>query len=53
MSPYNSQSAGELNISGTFLRDAAEVMSSHLNYIVNLSLKSANVPDDFKRKHKV
>ena len=43
-----SKSAGEDNISGKFLRDAAEVISSPLIYIMNLSLKSATVPDDFK-----
>ena len=42
-----SKSAGEDNISGKFLRDAAEVISSPLTYIMNLSLKSATVPDDF------
>ena len=40
--------AGEDNISCKFLRDAAEVISSPLTYIMNLSLKSATVPDDFK-----
>ena len=43
-----SKSAGEDKISGKFLRDAAEVISSPLTYIMNLSLKSATVPDDFK-----
>ena len=43
-----STSAGEDKISGKFLRDAAEVISSPLTYIMNLSLKSATVPDDFK-----
>ncbi len=43
-----SKSAGEDKISGKFLRDAAEVISLHLTYIVNLSLKSVTVPDDFK-----
>ena len=43
-----SKSAGEDKISGIFLRDAAEVIASHLTYIMNLSLKSATVPDDFK-----
>ena len=43
-----SKSAGEDTISGKFLRDAAEVISSPLTYIMNLSLKSATVPDDFK-----
>ena len=36
-----SKSAGEDKISGQFLRDAAEVISSPLTYIMNLSLKSA------------
>ena len=43
-----SKSAGEDKISGQFLGDAAEVISSPLTYIMNLSLKSATVPDDFK-----
>ena len=43
-----SKSAGEDEISGKFLRDAAEVISSHLTYIMNLSLNNATVPDDFK-----
>ena len=43
-----SKSAGEDRISGKFLRDAAEVISSPLTYIMNVSLKSATVPDDFK-----
>ena len=43
-----SKSAGEDKISGKFHRDAAEVISLHLTYIVNLSLKSVTVPDDFK-----
>ena len=43
-----SKSAGEDKKSGKFLRDAAEVISSPLTYIMNLSLKSATVPDDFK-----
>ena len=43
-----SKSAGEDKISGKFLRDAAEVIASPLSYIMNLSLKSAIVPDDFK-----
>ena len=42
------KSVGEDKISGKFLRDAAEVISSPITYIVNLSLKSATVPDDFK-----
>ena len=58
-----SKSAGEDKISGKFLRDAAGVISYPLTYIMNLSLKSATVPDDFKlarvlpiykkRKHKL
>ena len=57
-----SKSAGDDKISGIFLRDAAEVISSTITYIMNLSLTSATVPDDFtmarvlpiykKRKHK-
>ena len=43
-----SKSAGEDKISGKFLRGATEVISSPLTYIMNLSLKSATVPDDFK-----
>ena len=43
-----SKSAGEDKISGKFLRDAAEVIPSPLTHIMNLSLKSATVPDDFK-----
>ena len=43
-----SKSAGEDKISGKFLRDAAEVITSPLTYLMNLSLKSATVPDDFK-----
>ena len=43
-----SKSAGVDKISSIFLRDAAEVIASHLTYIMNLSLKSATVPDDFK-----
>ena len=46
-----SKSAGEDKISSKYLRDAAEVISSHLTYIMNSSLKSATVPgppDDFK-----
>ena len=38
-----SKSAGEDKISGKYLRDAAEVISSPLTYIMNLSLKSATV----------
>ena len=34
-----SKSAGEYKISGKFLRDAAEVISSPLTYIMNLSLR--------------
>ena len=34
-----SKSAGEDKISGKYLRDAAEVISSHLTYIMNSSLK--------------
>ena len=43
-----SKSPGEDKISGKFLRDAAEGISSPLTYIINLSLKSATAPDDFK-----
>ena len=43
-----SKSAGEDKISVKFLRDAAEVISSPLTYIMDLSLTSATVPDDFK-----
>ncbi len=43
-----SKSAGEDKVSGKFTRDATEVISSPLSYIMNLSLKSATVPDDFK-----
>ena len=42
-----SKSAREDEISGKFLRDAAEVISSPMTYIMNLSLKRATVPDDF------
>ena len=55
--------SAEDKLSGKFLRDAAEVISSHITYIMNLSLKSAIVPDDSKlarvlpiykkRKHKL
>ena len=57
-----SKSAGEDKISGKFLREAAEVISSPITYIMNLSIISATVPEDFKmarvlpiykkRKHK-
>ena len=43
-----SKAVGEDNISGKFLRDAAEVISSPITYIMNLSLISATVPDDVK-----
>ena len=43
-----SKSAGEDKISGKFIRDAGEVISSPITYIMNLSLTSATVPEDFK-----
>ena len=43
-----SKSAGEDKISGKFLRDAAEVISSPITYIMNLSSKRATLSEDFK-----
>ena len=43
-----SKSAGDDKVSGQFLRDGDEVILSPSTYIMNLSLKSATVPDDFK-----
>ena len=43
-----SKSAREDKISGKFLRDAAEGISSPITYIMNLSLTSATVPEDLK-----
>ena len=45
---YISKSAREDNISGNLFTDAAEVISSPITYIINVSLRSATVPDDFK-----
>jgi len=42
------KSTGCDNISARFLKDAANAIVSPLTYIINLSLKTGVVPDDFK-----
>jgi hypothetical protein len=42
------KSTGCDNISARFIKDGAHVIVSPLAYVVNLSLRTSNVPDDFK-----
>ena len=42
------KSTGQDDISARFLKDRAKSIVTPLTYIINLSLTSAEVPDDFK-----